>query len=161
MNGEQSGDPVPWSRPQNVIAYREARAMLDAQQTRKQHFDDAALRTSRLTTVVVGVFASLVVGIDPMVRPVLAGAGGVALLGAFGTSLAAHNFAQLYLGPGEEYLGEFLDLPDSDWEQDLLGAMGEWVDGNEQTLKTTSELLVVAEALLFAGTALAAGGIVL
>jgi hypothetical protein len=70
------------------------------------------------------------------------------------------TFGERFRWAGTER-GEFLDLPDSDWEQDLLGAMGEWLDGNDQTLKTTSELLVVAEALLFAGTALAAGGIVL
>ena len=53
-NGDESRSAnQQWSRPQHAVAYAEARAVLNSQQQRQANLDDKALRTARLTTIIV------------------------------------------------------------------------------------------------------------
>ena len=66
MTESNDSDGERWSRPQHAVAYAEARAVLNAQQQRKNNLDDKALRTTRLATVIVGAVITALgtLGID-------------------------------------------------------------------------------------------------
>ena len=140
-----------WSRPQHAVAYREARAVLNAQQQRKTNLDDKALRTTRLTTVVVGALITAIEAFNlAVVEP--AGVLGIGLLVvSFGAAILVYSFQGPYLGPGEDDLAELVAMTDEDWEQQFISQMGEWIDMNRDRLSRSSVWLIAGDVALFAG----------
>jgi hypothetical protein len=154
MSGaDQSAEGVAqlWSRPQYAVAYQEARAVLNAQQQRKSNLDDKALRTTRLTAVVVGalITAVNVFGVTVVQPTGLVGVG--LLVVSFGTGLAAYGGAGPSLGPGASDLRQLLTMNDEQWERRFLAQMSRWVALGTKRLDRSSLLLAVSEITLFAG----------
>lgn len=140
-----------WSRQQYAVAYQEARAVLQAQQQRKSNLDSKAVRTTRLTAVVVGalITAVNVFGIT-IVQPM--GIVGIGLLViSFGTGLAAYGIAGPSLGPGPSDLRQLLRMNDEQWEQRFLTQMSRWVELGASRLDQSALLLAASEITLFAG----------
>ncbi|WP_273837844.1 hypothetical protein [Halococcus sp. PRR34] len=145
------GGAQQWSRPQHAVAYQEARAVLNAQQQRKSNLDDKALRTTRLTTVVVGALVTAVEAFGlSVVEP--AGILGIGLLVvSFGAAIVVYSFQGPYLGPGESDLAELVAMSDEDWEQQFINQMGKWIDMNRDRLSRISVWLIAGDVALFAG----------
>ena len=124
-----SNSTFEWSSNRLAVTYQEARTVLNAQQTRKQNTDDKALRTVRLTTIIVGVLISLIDALDLTVSATIATTGGVFLVVAFAAGIATYNATNLYLGPNQEYIealvADNFDDGETAWEGDLLRLMGE------------------------------------
>ncbi|WP_273837249.1 hypothetical protein [Halococcus sp. PRR34] len=167
------GGPNTWSSTPVSVAYQEARTVLNAQQQRKQHLDDKALRTAQLATVVATATISLVGGLDVTIRPEFGIVGGILLMGGFGAAIASYTTSTLFLGPNEAYLsklvlGGFVDKGVIDgraeadsWETALTLVMGEWVSRNHQILAVGKRRLIVGESALFAGLVCLMTGVVL
>jgi hypothetical protein len=144
-------DGAVWSQPRYSVAYREARAVLNAQQQRKANLDDKALRTTRLTTVVIGALITALQAFDlGVVEP--AGFLGVGLMVvSFGTAIIVYSFEGPYLGPGGEDLADLVAMNDEDWERQFLSQMGKWIDTNRTRLSRMSLWLLAGDVALFVG----------
>lgn len=140
-----------WSEPQHAIAYREARAVLNAQQQRKNNLDDKALRTTRLATVVVG---ALITALETLSIDIVGVAGvvGVGLLTiSFGAGLATYSGSGPSLGPSGGDLRRLVRGKDEEWEQQFLEQMSGWIELGASRLDRSAVLLIVSETTLFAG----------
>lgn len=148
---QSSGVAQLWSRTQHAVAYQEARAVLTAQQKRKSNLDNKALRTAKLTTVIVGAFITAVKAFGLTVAGV-AGYFGVGLLiVAFVTSLAAYSVEGPILGPNTNELRHLVKTTDEDWEKTFLNLMGEWMQKNTYRLDRSSMLLLISDIALIGG----------
>jgi hypothetical protein len=150
-------DAQLWSRPQHAVAYQEARAVLNAQQQRKNNLDDKALRTTRLITVIVGAVITAVKALNVTVNGV-GGVVGIALLVvAFGGSLVVYSFSSPILGPGDNDLRRLVWMEETawmeteKWEQNFILQMGAWIRTNKQRLNRSAILLFVSDITLFGG----------
>lgn len=149
-----------WSRPQHAVAYQEARTVLNAQQQRKSNLDDKALRTARLTTVIVGALITAVKTFDTsMIEPT--GSIGIALLViSFGASLAAYSVPGPILGPSSNGLEELIGLDDQ-WEQVFLSQLDTAIDVNAARLDWSSSLVLGGDVTLFGGVVVTLSAIAL
>lgn len=139
-----------WSQPRHSVAYREARAVLNAQQQRQNNLDDKALRTARLTTIVVGSIITAAKAFDIAVMEPLGYAGICLLVVSFGTALASFGMSSPILGPGSEGLRELVREGDV-WERTFLAQLEAAVAINTSQLNRCSFLLLVSDGTLFAG----------
>lgn len=139
-----------WSRPQHAVAYQEARAVLQAQLQRKSNLDDKALRTTRLTTVIVGALITAVKAFDFAVAGPVGYFGIGLLLASFGTGLASYSVEGPTLGPGVGGLSQLLEM-DEEWEREFLSEMETAITKNIGRLERSSLLLLVSDGTLFAG----------
>lgn len=145
-----SGGAQRWSRPQHAVAYTEARAVLNAQQQRKRNLDDKALRTARLTTVIVGAVITVAKAFDIVVIEPLGYIGIGLLIVSFGTALAAYSFSGPILGPSAGGLRELVEANEG-WERTFLFQLEAAIDINTTRLGRSSFVLLISDVALFAG----------
>lgn len=168
-----AGGQNAWSSTRMATAYQEARAVLNAQQARKQHMDDKALRTARLATAVATIAISLIGGFRVQVRQPFGVIGGFLLVTAFGFAITSYTTSPLYLGPNEQYLDRLVrnsfteemvvgEASDTDlWEHSLCLIMGDWVSKNYRILAVGKRRLIASEIALFVGLTTLMMGVVL
>ncbi|EMA56295.1 hypothetical protein [Halococcus thailandensis] len=153
MSGSQDqangGGAQQWSRPQHAVAYQEARAVLNAQQQRKGNLDDKALRTARLTTVVVGAVITVAKAFDIVVVEPLGYIGIGLLVVSFGAALTAYGLSGPVLGPSAGGLRELVEA--ERWERTFLFQLEAAIDVNTTRLGRSSFVLLISDITLFAG----------
>jgi hypothetical protein len=145
-----SGGAQRWSRPQHAVAYTEARAVLNAQQQRRNNLDDKALRTARLTTIIVGSIITAAKAFDVAVMEPVGYIGIGLLVVSFGTALAAFGVASPILGPGASGLRELVEQGET-WERMFLSQLETAISSNTDQLNRSSFLLFVSDVALFGG----------
>lgn len=154
MNGSKdqsnSGGAQRWSRPQHAVAYQEARAVLNSQQQRQANLDDKALRTARLTTIIVSALIAVMEAFDVSVVQPLGYIGIVLLVISFGTGLAVYSVSAPILGPNAEGLEELV-ATDEGWEEMFLSQLETAISVNTDHLDQSSSLLLVSDVSLFVG----------
>jgi hypothetical protein len=154
MNGSDgqsnSGGVQRWSRPQHAVAYTEARAVLNAQQQRQANLDDKALRTARLTTIIVSALITVMEAFDVNVVQPLGYIGIVLLVVSFGAGLAVYTVSAPILGPNAEGLEELV-ATDEGWEEMFLSQLETAISVNTNHLDQSSSLLLVSDVALFVG----------
>lgn len=145
------GGMETWSKPQHMIAYKEARVVMNAQQQRKNNLDTKALRTTALTTTIVGTLVTAVKAFGIGVAQPAGFLGGALLVVAFGLGIAAYSYRTPVLGPSANDLVRLVELSDEDWEQAFISQLGYWIEVNTERLDRNALLLLVSEVALFAG----------
>jgi hypothetical protein len=150
-SGQAAGVGQLWSQPQHAVAYQEARAVLNAQQQRKSNLEDKALRTTRLTTIVVGALITVVKAFSLTVAGVASYFGVGFLVAAFVTSLAAYSVEGPTLGPNTDELRHLVKTNTEDWEKNFLSLMGKWMRENTRRIERSSVLLLVSDIALIGG----------
>ena len=153
-NGDESKNATQqWSRPQHAVAYQEARAVLNSQQQRQANLDDKALRTARLTTIIVTALITVMEAFDvSVVRPV-GYIGIVLLVVSFGAGLAVYTISAPILGPNAEGLEELVGT-DEGWEEMFLSQLETAIATNTDRLDRSASLLLVSDVALFVGVIL-------
>lgn len=119
MNGADQSSGVEaqlWSRPQHAVAYQEARAVLNAQQQRQANLDDKALRTARLTTVIVSALITVIEAFNVSVVQPMGYIGIVLLVVSFGVGLAVYSVSAPILGPNADGVEELVET-DEGWKK--------------------------------------------
>ena len=145
------------------VTYDEARAVLEAQRETLSDMDTKAVRTVRITVVLIGALLSVWQIESELFEPVFAGMGGVALVGSLVAGTFTYSESDLYLGPNKKYVEQLADgdFGEKDWERDLLYSFGEWIDSNDREIRVFSTLLVLTQVLLLCGIVLIGLSVVL
>lgn len=111
--------------------YREARAVLEAQQTTLADVDEKAMRTVRTTVLLIGAIASAVKVARSEFHAGLATLGSVFLFGSLALGLATYDETDPYLGPNQRYIDQLAANEfRGTWEQDLVETYGYWIKKN-------------------------------
>mgnify|MGYP000571305455 CR=1 FL=1 len=142
-----------WPDKRREIAYAEARAVIDSQNTTMSDIDDKAMRTLRLNALLLGL---LVTGfqIEPTMFHLALLKAGVGLL-VLSTicGVITYNESNLYVGPRGEYIEDLAteEFPDPPWEADLLVTMSGMVAENYDDIRRNAKLLTLTQATLLCG----------
>lgn len=142
-----------WPDKRREIAYTEARAVIDAQNTTMSDIDDKAMRTVRLNAVLLGL---LVTGLefapDMFHNATLQGAF-VFLIVSTMCGVVTYNESNLYVGPRGEFVEDLArdDFPGPPWEEDLLEAMAGMVAENYDDIRRNSKWLTITQVTLVLG----------
>lgn len=158
MANNDSDDPE-WSCKRHEITYQEARSVLEAQQTIISDLDDKAMRTVRMTVLLVGIVVSVVELGDITISRTPAYIGGISLLLSVLSGMITYSESDLYLGVGSEYLLQlknesFEDDEDVSWEDHLLVQYSGWIEENARDIRWNGVLLQVTQILLAIGLVL-------
>ena len=124
--------------------------MLNSQQQRQANLDDKALRTARLTTIIVSALITVMEAFDVSVVQPLGYIGIVLLVVSFGAGLAVYSVSAPILGPNAEGLEELV-ATDEGWEEMFLSQLETAISVNTDRLDQSSSLLLVSDVALFVG----------
>jgi hypothetical protein len=136
------------------MTYEEARAVLEAQRETLSDMDTKAVRTVRITVVLIGALLSAWRIETELFEPLLAGAGGLALVGSLVVGAFTYSESDLYLGPNKEYIRRLADgdFDEGNWQVNLLHNLGGWIAENGAEIRLNSHLLSVTQILFVGGT---------
>jgi hypothetical protein len=123
--------------------------VLEVQRETLSDMDTKAVRTVRITVVLIGALLSAWRIEAELLDPLFAGAGGLALVGSLVVGTFTYSESDLYLGPNKEYVEQLADgdFDGGDWEQDLLHSLGVWIAENGAEIRFNSHLLSVTQML--------------
>lgn len=137
------------------VTYREARAVLEAQRETLSAVDTKAVRTVRITVVLIGALVSAWRIDSQLFDSVAVAIAGLALVVSVATGLFTYNESDLYLGPNEKYIKQLADgdFDETGWRNDLLYSFGNWIEDNEREIHVCSRLLFASQTSLLCGIA--------
>lgn len=135
-------------------AYRESRAVLDAQQRTIGDIDDKATRAVRITVLLLGGLISVWQFAGTVFNTWLAFCGGISLFLSLVFGVATYHESDLILGPTEEYLDEINYQPESiesGWETDLVDSYSGFIETNAEDIEFNGNLLLGQQVFLIEG----------
>ena len=147
---------VDWEMPRRETAYTEAQRLIDAQHATMREIDEKAMRTVRLTAVLVGLilaalqvnlatfhFEMLIIALLMLVTTVL-------------TGIATYDESELYAAPDGEYLEQLSDGALAEpWHQELLWTYAGMAIENTAIVRRSALLLRAAHVGLSTGVIIA------
>ena len=93
-----------WSEKRREIAYTEARAVIDAQNTTMADIDDKAMRTVRLNAVLLGLLVTGLQFASGMFHTTVLRGAFVLLIASTVSGIITYNESNLYVGPRGTYI---------------------------------------------------------
>lgn len=162
MTERDPTDSDNWSNDRLETAYREARAVLNAQQRDIGDIDDKATRAVRISVLLLGGLISVWQFAGPVFDTWLALCGGISLFFSLTFGVVTYHESKLILGPTEDYLEELNYQPErlgDSWENDLVDSYGGFVKTNAEDIEFSGDLLLgqqifLIEAVLLFGLAI-------
>ena len=152
-----------WTECREEVTYQEARTVIDHQIDTLSDIDDKALRTVRLTVVLVGVLATAIeLNVVQNLDDTLLVVGGGMLFLSMLIGMTTYGESDLYLGPNRSYINTLAtsDFDDETWDEDLLTTMGKWIEDNYDEISWNARLLTYTQAALLMGLLFVSGAIV-
>lgn len=137
MNGDDD-----WSSKRLETTYEEARTVLDAQQATLSDIDDKAMRTVRITALILSVLVSLARFAAEVLNQYAAGIGGAFLLFSIIMGVETYNESDIFLGANRSYIAQLVDddFQATSWEEDLLQTYGGFIEENSTEIEANSSL---------------------
>lgn len=151
MAGDGDGD---WTDDRLETTHREARVVLEAQNNAISDIDDKAMRTVRITIVLVGiVVAAARIGGTGIFNRYLFAAGNGILLVSLITGVLTYSESNLYIGPNKDYIVQLVndDFQETRWDRDILETYADWIEENFEDVRWNGFLLFVTQILMLAG----------
>ncbi|USZ68920.1 hypothetical protein NGM10_04085 [Halorussus salilacus] len=155
-----SEDPE-WRNNRERITYEEGRHVLEAQKSDIDDIDDKALRTVRITALLLGVGATgvRVIGTSGINKSVAA-----LSLFSFLLSLTfgviVYNESNEVIGPKASYLGRLRrNEMSAPWEADLLVQFEGWISANQTIVEFNGYLLIACQLFFVLGVSLGAASL--
>lgn len=152
MSGDEETE---WRNNREQITYQEGRHVLEAQKSDIDDIDDKALRTVRVTALLLGVGATgvRVIGASNINESVaVLGISSFLLSLIFG--VLVYNESNEVIGPKSSYLSRLrrndMSAP---WEEDLLVQFEGWIDDNQTIVEFNGHLLVACQLFFVLGVA--------
>jgi len=149
-----------WPDKRREIAYSEARAVINAQNTTMTDIDDKAMRTVRLNAVLLGLLVTGLQFAPNLFHNTALQAAFILLIGSTVSGVITYNESNLYVGPRGEYIEDLAgeDFSNPPWEEDLLVTMAGMVAENYDDIRRNSHWLTATQVMLVTGigTAVAA-----
>jgi hypothetical protein len=139
-----------WSSKRREIVYRELRGVLDTQQSLMDDIDDKALRTVRITALLLGVVVPAAGLAAVTFQPLLAAVGVLALVLSVVLGVLTYGESDLVVGPSGEYAVS-LATGETDWELDFLVELASWTESNAADIADNGRLLFCTQALFVVG----------
>ena len=146
-----------WASERRQTAYEEARAVVEAQNATMQDIDEKAMRTVRITIVVIGILVTAAEIRAGLFHPLLFPTGLVCLLGSIIMGVVTYDESNLYLGPDGPYIEELASdaTYSNGWDRDLLETYSgiirenyDLISRNAAALRATNVLLVVGVVVI-------------
>lgn len=160
MDGDEDGSPSNWSSTRRAVVYRELRGVLDAQQSAMHDIVDTALRTVRITAVLLGIVVSAAGLAAVTFHPVIASLGVASLIASAVAGVFTYSESNLILGPTGEYaLSVAIGEVDTEWELDLLAELASWTEQNAADIDYNGRLLFYTQVLFVIGIVLLAASV--
>lgn len=137
------------------IQREEAKDVLDQQNEKLRDIDDKALRTVRITVLLLGVLLSFLKLFGGRVSAINAYTilGSWLLVSSVVSGVLTYSVSGPYFGPGSEYVDRVLHHTPtkSDWEATLLRGYADWMEDMKKLNGANAKLLLLTQALLIAG----------
>ena len=152
-----------WTEYREEVTYQEARTVIDHQIATLSDIDDKALRTVRLTVVLIGALATAIeLDVVQNLNDTLLIDGGGMLFLSMLIGMMTYGESDLYLGPNKSYINTLADndFDDETWDEDLLTTMGEWIEDNYNEISWNARLLTYTQAALLMGLLFVSGATV-
>lgn len=142
-----------WPNDRVETAYKEARAVIEAQNSTMADIDNKAMRTVRLNAVLIGLLLAAANAVDTFIfEPNLLVLSIVALGLSILFGMFTYNESDLYVGPKGEYIEELADGSMGEiWHQDLLQTFSGMITDNGNEIHWNSLLLTISQAGLAIG----------
>ena len=155
------GQQLDWSSKNHEVVYEQGQRVLEAQKDDINQIDDKALRTVRITALVIGVG---VTGLQATERIRLneetAAVGLFLLFLALSFGVVTYNESSEILGPTAEYLDSTRGGRNGvDWETDLLVQFPGWVSRNQQKVERSALLFSLCQFSLILGVGFGAAAL--
>lgn len=154
MAADEDAEVNGWPTGREALTYQEARNVLDAQRETLTDIDDKALRTVRLTAVLLGLFiAAGRIGGPDLFDPRLSALGVVLLFGSITTGIATYSESDVFLGPNSRYVEQLAtdSFVETQWHTDYLTTAAFWIGENADDIRWNGRLLTLTQGLLLLG----------
>lgn len=137
------------------VQREEAKEVLQQQNEKLRDIDDKALRTVRITVLLLGVLLSTLKLFGGRTSAI----NGYTILGSWllvssvVSGVLTYSVSGPYFGPGSRYIDRVIDRTPSksDWEITLLRGYADWLEDMKQLNDTNAKLLLLTQLLLVAG----------
>lgn len=158
--GGSNGD-LDWSSKNYEVTYEQGQRVLEAQKTDINQIDDKALRTVRITALVIGVGATGLQTVERVQVNLLTGKIGLFLLFlSLAAGVVTVNESSEIVGPTARYLEEMRGgRKGVDWETDLLVQFPGWISRNQQKVERNALLFNLCQVSLILGVGFGAASL--
>lgn len=163
-NGSSDGnssDPT-WSSKNREVTYEQGNRVLAAQKEDINDIDDKALRTVRITALIIGVGAT---GLQTVESVTINESTAVLSLFLLFLSLVfgvlTYTESAEIVGPTADYLNKMRDgRHGSEWEKDLLIQLPGWVSRNQEKVERNARVFSYCQAALILGVGFGAAALI-
>lgn len=141
-----------WSKTRREVAYDEARKLIDTQHQTVSEIDEKAMRTVRLTAVLIGLMIAAIQVDAAAIHRESLGIAGLLLILSVIAGIVTYDESNLYDGPDGAYIEMVADEPGvDDWEYDLICTYAGMATENADLISRNASLLRVTNVLFIAG----------
>lgn len=149
MSGKYSPseDPKTWSTLRERTVFEESKRVMEAQKADIDDLDDKALRTVRISAVLVTVGATgiEIIGLEG-INVDLAIVSTVSFILTLVFGVIVYNESDELVGPKSEYLRKMRENSmTEDWDEDFLYQMEHWIDENQSIVEFNGYLLIICQ----------------
>ncbi|WP_420182123.1 hypothetical protein ACNO8S_14040 [Haloarcula sp. KBTZ06] len=148
-------DDIEWRNNRERITYEEGRSVLEAQKSDIDDIDDKALRTVRITAILLGVGATgtRVIKVSNINKSI-ATVSLISFLLSLIFGVIVYNESNEVIGPKSSYLARLRqNNMSAPWEQDLLVQFEGWIDDNQTIVEFNGYLLIACQLFFILGVA--------
>lgn len=137
------------------VQREEAKDVLEQQNEKLRDIDDKALRTVRITVLLLGALLSTLKLLGESASPI----NGYMVFGSWLLVLSVvsgvltYSVSGPYFGPGSKYVDRVLgrNPPRANWEVTLLRGYADWMEEMKELNDENAKLLLLTQTLLVAG----------
>ncbi|MBX0324744.1 hypothetical protein EGH21_17095 [Halomicroarcula sp. F13] len=150
-----------WDSNREGITYEQGQEVLRAQKEDIDDIDDKALRTVRVTALLLGVGATgvRVISISDINNYLAVASLSTFLLSLF-FGVVVYDESNEVIGPTSNYLGRMSRYEvDEPWEKDFFHQLEGWIEDNQEIVEKNAYLLRACEIFFVTGLALGAAAL--
>ena len=141
-----------WSETRREIAYEEARQLIDTQHQTVSEIDETAMRTVRLTAVLIGLMIAAIQVDAAAIHRESLGIAGLLLILSVIAGIGTYDESNLYDGPDGAYIEMVADGQSvDDWEYDLVCTYAGMATENADLISRNASMLRLTNVLFIAG----------
>ena|GEM_PF-1249840 len=136
-------EDAEWRNNRERITYEEARRVLEAQESDISDMDDKALRTVRVTALLLGAGAAAarVIGTEQL-NTIVTVLSVLSFLLSLAFGAVVYDESNEVIGPTSQYIERLRrDGTSAHWEQDLLAQFDGWIESNQEVVEYNEYLL--------------------
>lgn len=158
---QSTNQSLSWSSKNHEVVYEQGNDVLNAQKEDINEIDDKALRTVRITALVIGVGATGLQAItDIQVNEQTAMLGGFLLFLSLTFGVITYTESSEIVGPTAQYLDNMRGGRNgTDWEVDYLVQIPGWISRNQEKVERNALLFSFCQFLLITGVGFGAASL--